>query len=279
MFAEHYKTRWRTYQQVIAFLPRMIKFVPMKKLIAGNWKMNGSKASACELIDNIGAGLAENEALLEKCELLVCPSFVHICAVKRKVDKGFMAVHVGGQDCAATENGAYTGDISATMLNDMGASYVIVGHSERRACHKESSAYINEKAARAHMHGLISIICVGESFDNREAGEEFEIVGKQLHESLPDGATAKNTVIAYEPVWAIGTGASASVDDVRAMHGFIREQLQEKLADSANMRILYGGSVKPENASALFEVDNVDGALIGGASLTAEQFLEIAKAA
>ncbi len=241
--------------------------------------MNGSEANAAALINAIGEGIAENKGLTEKCDLLVCPPSVHIHVVKHKIENGQLPISIGGQDCAATENGAHTGDVSAGMLNDMGCGYVIVGHSERRADHMERCPYVNEKAARAHIHGLISIICVGEKEEQRETGEEYDVVGNQLDKSIPDGATAENTVIAYEPVWAIGTGKSATPDDIKAMHGFIREKLQEKLADSANMRILYGGSVKPENASSLFKVKNVDGALIGGASLTAEQFLGIAQAA
>lgn len=251
----------------------------MKKLIAGNWKMNGSEAGAASLINDIGDGIAQNKGLTDKCDFLVCPPFVHIHVVKRQIDHDHMPVDIGGQDCAATENGAHTGETSAAMLKDLGCRYVILGHSERRADQQENSLYINEKAARAHMQGIITVICVGESEEEREAGKEFEIVGQQLAESLPDGVTAENTVIAYEPVWAIGTGKNATPDDVKAMHAFIREKLQEKLADAANIRILYGGSVKPENASSLFEVENVDGALIGGASLKAEQFLGIAEAA
>ncbi len=248
----------------------------MKKLIAGNWKMNGSNAGSSRLMDEIGAGLSAD--VLEKCDFLVCPPAAYLHVVKDKIDQGQMSVDLGGQDCAASENGAYTGDISAEMLKDTGCEYVILGHSERRTRHKESSGLISEKASRAHMHGLRAIICVGELESEREEGREFDVVATQLSESIPDGSNADNLVIAYEPVWAIGTGKSATPEDVKAMHAFIREKLQENLADYAQIRILYGGSVKPDNAALLFAVENVDGALIGGASLKAEQFLGIAKA-
>lgn len=251
----------------------------MKKLIAGNWKMNGTEGGAVSLIAEIGAGIGQDKGLLETCDFLVCPSFVHINIVKRKIDHDHVPVDIGGQDCAPTENGAYTGNVSAEMLRDMGCRYVILGHSERRMYQNESSGFVSEKAGRAHIHKLIPIICVGEQEEERAAGQEFDVVAQQLSESIPDGATAQNVVIAYEPVWAIGTGKSATPDDVKAMHGFIREKLKENIADHTNMRILYGGSVKPDNAASLFSVENVDGALIGGASLKAEQFLGIAKAA
>lgn len=250
----------------------------MKKLIAGNWKMNESEAGTVRLIGEIGVGLMQDQALLKKCDFLVCPPAIFLHVAKRKIDHEHLHIDIGGQDCSQNENGPYTGDVSAGMLKDTGCRYVILGHSERRTYHKESSGLVNEKAARAHMHGLIAIVCVGEQEEERDAGREFDVVETQLRQSLPDGSNAANTVIAYEPVWAIGTGKSATPDDVKAMHAFIREKLQEIVADAANMRLLYGGSVKPENASSLFTVDNVDGALIGGASLKAEQFLGIAKA-
>lgn len=251
----------------------------MKKLIAGNWKMNGTAAEAVSLVTEIGNGIAAgSDALTEKCDFLVCPPSIHIQAVKNVIDHEHFPVDVGGQDCSANENGAYTGEIAAPMLKDFACRYVILGHSERRTYHKETSAYVNEKASRAHMHGLKTVICVGETEEERDAGKHFDVVAEQLSISIPSGATAENTVIAYEPVWAIGTGKSATPDDVKDMHGFIRQKLQEKLEDGAKMRILYGGSVKPDNASSLFEVENVDGALIGGASLKAEQFLGIAEA-
>jgi triosephosphate isomerase len=245
----------------------------MKKLIAGNWKMNGSVSAARTLAKDIAAGLG---TLRERCDFVVCPPALHLSVVKEALDE--TAVAVGGQDCALTENGAFTGDISAEMLADFGCSYVILGHSERRQYHKESDATVAAKGALAHKKGLITIICIGERESERDAGKAEGVVAAQLEGSLPASSTAENTVIAYEPVWAIGTGKTATPEDVRAMHLFIRAKLKEKLADSAQMRILYGGSVKPENAGALLSIDNVDGALIGGASLKADQYLGIARA-
>lgn len=251
----------------------------MKKLIAGNWKMNGTEAAAVNLIGDIDDAISNDPGLTEFCDFLVCPPSLHIHVVKRAIDHDHTPMLLGAQDSSIYENGAYTGDVSAAMLKDIGCQYVILGHSERRQYHDESSDLVKEKASIAHNHGLVSIICVGEKEESREKSQEFEVVGEQLERSLPDSMDAQNTVVAYEPVWAIGTGKSATPDDVKAMHDFIREKLQEKLADAANIRILYGGSVKPENASSLFAVENVDGALIGGASLSAEQFIGIAKAA
>ncbi len=251
----------------------------MKKLIAGNWKMNGTLEEARDLISGILEGLRGNPALFETCDFLVCPPFIHMSAVKHELDGSGLSVALGAQDCALTKDGAYTGDISAAMLEDLGAGYVILGHSERRQYHKERDTEIAAKAGLAHGQGLVTVICVGELEEEREAGKEKDIVGRQLAEAVPASATAENTVIAYEPVWAIGTGKTATPEDVRVMHSFIREKLQERLADAANMRILYGGSVKPSNAEELFKVENFDGALIGGASLKADQYLGIAEAA
>lgn len=250
----------------------------MKKLIAGNWKMNGSQDAAMDLISAIGVGIAENPSVTQSCDFLVCPPSLHMTIVKDAIEGSNAPVAFGGQDCSHFENGAHTGDISAEMLADMGCSYVILGHSERRAEHGESSGLVSEKAGLAHIAGLKTIICVGEQEEDRDAGQEYEVVGKQLRASLSNASNAGNTVIAYEPVWAIGTGKAATTEDVAAMHSFIRKTLQEKLADADDIRILYGGSVKPDNAGDLFKVENVDGALIGGASLKADQFLGIAKA-
>lgn len=245
----------------------------MKKLIAGNWKMNGTAAASVALAQEIVAGAG---AVSTRADLLVCPPFIYIPAVRPVLKEG---VALGAQDCASVEPGAYTGDIAAGMVKDSGCSYVILGHSERRQHHKETDQTVAAKAALAHKHGLVTIICVGEKENERSAGMETEVVAGQLALSLPPGASAANTVIAYEPVWAIGTGKTATPDDVRTMHGFIREKLAERLADSARMRILYGGSVKSDNAKALLSVPNVDGALVGGASLKAPEFLAIAAAA
>lgn len=252
-----------------------------KKLIAGNWKMNGTLAEARALAVGIADGLESELSLLEGCDFVVCPPFVHVGAVGAALAEpvGGAVVSLGAQDCAAVENGAYTGDVSAAMLVDAGCDYVILGHSERRQYHKETDSLIAAKAKAAQAAGLITIICVGESEDERASDAQDAVVAAQLAASIPDGATAQNCVIAYEPVWAIGTGKTARVEDVAAMHLFIREKLKERLADSAQMRILYGGSVKPDNTGDLMRVDHVDGALIGGASLKADQYLGIARAA
>lgn len=245
----------------------------MKKLIAGNWKMNGNLETAVNLSRSI---VEQAGDVSGNSDLLLCPPAVYITRVLDICRDSFVAV--GGQDCSSYQSGAYTGEISAAMLEDTGCRYVILGHSERRQYHNETSALVSEKAAIAHQHNLNAIICLGENEQEREQSLEKDIVGAQLEESLPPAVTAKNTIIAYEPVWAIGTGKTATPEDVADMHQFIREKLQEKLADSSAIRILYGGSVKPDNAQELFKVPNVDGALIGGASLKAEQFLAIAAA-
>lgn len=244
----------------------------MKKLIAGNWKMNGNAKDAVSLISQIEDTITPD--LLKTCDFVVCPPFLHLPLVEDTLK----ACALGGQDCSERENGAFTGDISAQMLADIGVSYVILGHSERRQYHKESDSLICAKAGAANAKGLATIICVGETEAEREAGRQNAVVEVQLNASLPAGASAKNTVIAYEPVWAIGTGKTATAEDIRAMHAFIREKLTVKMADGADVRILYGGSVKPGNAKEIFGVPHVDGALIGGASLKAEDFLGIAAA-
>jgi triosephosphate isomerase len=240
----------------------------MKKLIVGNWKMNGDLGSALTLTREIVAGVGD--ALLQHCDVLICPPFVHLARVRANLGPD-PKIMLGAQDCSERDNGAVTGDVSAAMLADCGCGAVILGHSERRQFHAESSALVAAKSGRAHDAGLLAIICVGEIEAERETGKHFDVVAAQLEGSLPKGATVQNTVIAYEPVWAIGTGKTATPEDVRAMHAFIREKI-------GNLRILYGGSVKPDNAAALFATENVDGALIGGASLKAEQYLAIAKA-
>lgn len=243
----------------------------MKKLIAGNWKMNGNEQSGNALIVAIEEAIAGNPGVLKTCDFVVCPPFVYIPMVEDKTS----VCAVGGQDCSDKDSGAFTGDISPVMLKDIGAKYVILGHSERRQYHEEADETVAAKAAAANKAGLITIICVGETEAEREAGNQEAVVGGQLERSLPQGVTAENTVIAYEPVWAIGTGKTATAEDIRAMHAFIRE----KLAHISGVRILYGGSVKPSNAKEIFGVPNVDGALIGGASLKVEDFLGIASAA
>ena len=239
----------------------------MRKLAAGNWKMNGTADSLTE----IAALAAATKGAA--CDILICPPatlIAQMAATAKGTD-----VMVGGQDCHAKVSGAHTGDISAAMLRDAGAGHVILGHSERRADHGETDADVRAKAEAAGAAGLIRVICVGETEAERDAGTTLAIIGRQLAGSIPDGATAADTVIAYEPVWAIGTGKTASPQDVKDMHGFIRSRLKEKLADSENLRILYGGSMKPENAGELLATENVDGGLIGGASLESDPFLEI----
>lgn len=247
-----------------------------KKLIAGNWKMNGNSASALALAEALGRGLKDDPTLADRNDFVVAPPYVHLSLVKGAL--AGMPVAVSAQDCALTQDGAYTGDISVGMLVDSGCDYVIIGHSERRQYHGETDGQVAAKAALCYEKGLTAIICVGETEVQRAEGRHEQVVGDQLARALPGNANARNTVIAYEPVWAIGTGKTATPDDVRAMHSFIRQRLQEQLADGGNMRILYGGSVKPDNADALMSTENVDGALVGGASLKADQFLAIAGA-
>lgn len=245
-----------------------------RPLVAGNWKMNGLKASA-ETLGAIIAGY--DEPLRGKVDLLVCPPATLVLAFSAAVQGAPVAI--GGQDCHAAASGAFTGDIAAEMLADAGASAVIVGHSERRTYHAESDAAVRDKALAARRAGLLPIICVGESREERDAGRALEIVGRQLDGSLPDAATGANLVVAYEPVWAIGTGLTPTAGDVAAMHAFIREKLVARFGAAGNaIRILYGGSVKPSNARELMAVANVDGALVGGASLVAADFLGIAAA-
>jgi triosephosphate isomerase len=242
----------------------------MRQLIAGNWKMNGLSAQAASL----AAAIMEH-AGTAPCDLLVCPPFTQIASVASQL-KG-SAVQVGGQDCNAAPHGAHTGDISAEMLADLGCSAVILGHSERRQTHHETDAQVRGKVAAAVRAGLTPIVCVGETEAERDSGAHMRIVGAQVAASLPDGFAG---VIAYEPIWAIGTGRTPSEAQVEAMHRHIRAALVERLgAAGAGLRILYGGSVKPDNAVSLMAVPEVGGALVGGASLQAEAFMAIARAA
>ena len=242
-----------------------------RPLVAGNWKMNGLAASVAEL-DKIVAGAA---GLAGKADLMICPPATLVARFAAAA-RG-TPVAIGGQDCHAQPSGAHTGDIAAEMLADAGASAVIVGHSERRTDHHETDAEVNAKAQAAWRAGLLAIVCVGEHRAEREAGNTLAVVGSQLDGSLPDGAAAERLVIAYEPVWAIGTGLTPTPADVAEVHGFIRERLTARYgADGNVMRILYGGSVKPANAGELMGVAHVNGALVGGASLKAEDFLGIA---
>jgi triosephosphate isomerase len=246
----------------------------IRPLIAGNWKMNAGGADGRALAEGVGAGAAE---VASHCDLLVCPPAVALAAVA-----GVLAgtqVAIGGQDCHEASSGAHTGDLAAAMLAEAGASYVIVGHSERRADHGESDALVQAKAAAAHGVGLKAIICIGETEAQRDAGDTLGVLSGQIAGSIPEGATSANTVIAYEPVWAIGTGRTPTVDEVAAAHAHIRAQIAGKIAGADEVRLLYGGSVNPKNAADLLAVDNVNGALVGGASLEAASFLEIARQA
>jgi triosephosphate isomerase len=242
-----------------------------RPLVAGNWKMNGLKASLGELAA-IGQGAGE---VWRKADLLICPPATLVFpAVAAMIGS---KVAIGAQDCHAATSGAHTGDISAEMLADAGATAIIVGHSERRADHHETDDVVRAKALAAWRAGLIAIVCVGETRAERDAGKALEVVGRQLAGSVPDGATAANLVVAYEPVWAIGTGLTPTPKDVEEVHGFIRQKLTERLSgEGAAVRILYGGSVKPSNAAELMAVPQVNGALVGGASLKAADFLAIA---
>ncbi len=239
-----------------------------RPLVAGNWKMNGLEASAGELKAIIAGARG-----LPNADFVICPPAT-LVARFAALARG-SRVAIGGQDCHAEPAGAYTGDIAAEMLKDAGAVAVIVGHSERRRYHGETDAMVRAKALAARRASLIAIICVGETRAERNAGKTHTIVGAQLDGSLPDGLA--DFVVAYEPVWAIGTGVTPTKDDVADVHRFIRERLCARYGDAGQgVRILYGGSVKPANAKALLDIDNVDGALIGGASLKADEFLAIA---
>ena len=240
-----------------------------RPLVAGNWKMNGLRASI-DVLKNIIDGVRT----LGDVDVIVCPPATLI-ACFAKAARG-TRVGIGGQDCHAKAAGAYTGDISAEMLHDAGAMAVILGHSERRRYHGETDSMVRAKAVAAHRAGLLAIVCVGETRTEHDAGRADGIVSAQLDGSLPDGI--ENIVVAYEPIWAIGTGSTPTPDDVRAMHALIRARLAARFGAAAEaVRILYGGSVKPGNAKELLSIENVDGALVGGASLNASEFLAIAE--
>ncbi|HEU0146468.1 MAG TPA: triose-phosphate isomerase [Bradyrhizobium sp.] len=241
--------------------------------MAGNWKMNGLKASWSEF----EAMLSGSSEVSEKADLLVCPPATLLAGFADKA-RGAKALAVGAQDCHPEASGAHTGDISAEMLADAGASAIIVGHSERRADHGETDALVHQKAEAVWRAGLIAIVCIGETQSQRDAGQTLDILRGQLDNSLPAASKADNLVVAYEPVWAIGTGLTPTAADVEQIHKFIRELLVQRFKEEgARMRILYGGSVKPSNAAELMAVANVNGALVGGASLKAADFLAIAK--
>src|SRR6185436_20864899 len=233
-----------------------------RPLVAGNWKMNGLRRSTAELAHIIAAA----PRFAGQVDLMVCPPATLLMSFT-EAPRG-SAVGIGGQDCHAEAAGAFTGDLSAEMLKDAGARAVIVGHSERRTIHGEIDADVRRKTLAAWRAGLTAIVCIGETRAEREAGRTLDVLGRQLAGSLPDGATGANLVVAYEPVWAIGTGLTPTTADVAQAHAFIRQRLASRYGDTAQaVRILYGGSVKPSNAVELMGVANVDGALVGGASL------------
>ncbi len=240
--------------------------------------MNGSLAQTKALVSDIEQIIDASPNVLDSCDILICPPTIHICSARHVINAP-ENLSYGAQDCSAQESGAYTGETSPSMLADMGCKYAIIGHSERRQYHGETNEIVKQKAASAISQGIISIICIGEQESERDAGEHETVVGTQLLKSLPEGANADNIVIAYEPVWAIGTGKTATPEDVKSMHAFIRNKLQGAVEGAEKIRILYGGSMKPENAGELLSIPNVDGGLIGGASLSADSFLAIAKAA
>ena len=245
--------------------------VTRRPLVAGNWKMNGLRGAAAEFAKIVDGAAS----LAGKVDVMVCPP-APLLAALAEAAKG-SKVTVGGQDCHAQSAGAFTGDIAAEMLADAGAVAVIVGHSERRTYHKETDAEVRAKALAAWRTGIAAIVCIGETRAEREAGRTLDVLGRQLDGSLPDGATDMNMIIAYEPVWAIGTGLTPTAADVAQAHAFIRQRLVARYGGAGEaIRILYGGSVKASNARDLMAIANVDGALVGGASLKTDEFLGIA---
>lgn len=244
-----------------------------RPLIAGNWKMNGLRDTGVALVEGLigvmGAGGAQ-------CDVLVCPPATLLSSVGDAIGDG--AVALGAQDCHFEAEGAHTGDISPAMLVDLGCRFVIVGHSERRMDHGEDDALVRAKAGAARRAGLVPIVCVGETLEEREAGNALEVVSSQIAGSVPEGLSADGVVVAYEPVWAIGTGLTPTVEDIAEVHGRIRADLAPLVDGAAKVRILYGGSLKPGNAREILAVANVDGGLIGGASLNAEDFWAICQA-
>ncbi len=238
------------------------------KLVAGNWKMNGDR-SFLDMVAELRVGAAGGIA---DTDLLICPPATLLADVAKAVEGS--SISAGGQDCHAKESGAFTGDVSAEMLADCGATHVIVGHSERRQYHAEDDTVVAAKMRAAHRAGLVAIACVGETKDEREGGKALDVVRKQVEALLDESVTGANSCIAYEPVWAIGTGLTPTVEDVAEMHTAIRETVAAKIGaeEAARVRLLYGGSVKPSNARELMAVADVDGALVGGASLKASDF-------
>ncbi len=245
-----------------------------KPVVAGNWKMNGLKDEGVALAASVAEG-AQNIA----CDLVICPPTILLHSISDKINQG--NVKLGAQDCHFEPGGAHTGDTAVSMLVDAGCSYVIVGHSERRTDHGEEDGEVRAKAEAAYAAGMIAIICVGETQEQRDQGLTMATVATQLHGSVPNSATAENTIVAYEPVWAIGTGLTATPEDAQDVHDHIRTYLKTSHGPDMpeKLRILYGGSMKPGNADELMAQPDIDGGLIGGASLDTDSFLAIAKAA
>ena len=248
-------------------------------IIIANWKMSKNVAQAKLLAENL-RHLIESEPV--KSEIVLCPSFPHILAVGNVVQRS--SLKLGAQDCSLAESGAYTGDVSALMLQDIGCNYVILGHSERRTLHNESSDMIRQKAQVAHKHNLVTIICVGETEQQKNNNNTFAIIKEQLFQSLPLCINENNTIIAYEPIWAIGTGKNPISKEIEEIHNYIRQVVEEfgvknGISFEKTLKIVYGGSVKVSNCKAILAVDSVDGLLVGGASLEAEEFFKILKQA
>jgi triosephosphate isomerase len=244
--------------------------LPRRPLVAGNWKMNGLRASIAEIGE-----IARGSEAIANADIMVCPPATLLCEFAAAVRD--TCLRIGAQDCHPEPSGAFTGDLSAEMIRDAGASAVILGHSERRTYHGETDALVRAKALAARRAGLLAIVCVGETRAQRESGSAVAVVAAQLDGSLPETMSAQGLVVAYEPVWAIGTGLTPTTADVAEMHGHIRRHLIARFGEAmASTRILYGGSVKASNAKELMGVADVDGALVGGASLKASEFLAIA---
>jgi len=245
----------------------------MPPIILGNWKMNGLRAEGDALVRDLLRGLADHQAA---GTVGLCPPATGLTLVADLLDGS--DIKLGGQDCAVEPRGAFTGDVSAPMLCDAGCGFTLVGHSERRHGHGESDGLVKAKAEAAFRAGLDVVLCIGETEAEWEAGETTAVLDRQLEASMPDGVTADNLIIAYEPVWAIGTGKTPTLDDIAATHTHLRDKLKSLVATGAQLPILYGGSVKAANAGDILAIDGVDGALVGGASLKAEEFLAIIKA-
>lgn len=245
----------------------------IRPLIAGNWKMNGLGSDSLGQLQQLISNAEEAGAMA--CDVLICPPATMLREASAACAGS--VVEIGGQDCHANESGAHTGDISALMIKDTGARYCIVGHSERRTDHSESDEVVKDKAAAAQGAGLIAIICVGETLAERESGKTLDVISAQLAGSIPEASNSGNTVLAYEPVWAIGTGKTPTPEDVKDVHAHMRRQIAGQIGNSEACRLLYGGSVKGSNADELMAIDNVDGALVGGASLKAVDFWPIVR--